>query len=290
MAGTTKSVKYCRYCGRLIPLDATDCSYCHRNVIKDPERRECPFCGEYIRRTAVKCRHCGEFLDGRQPPDKEAGNVIYIDKAVIADGKIAASSGPVRELPAAEMQAAEAQDRQAIDAGEVPPDRQLGEGETKAISRLEKARPPAKQEAEPPAKATPPAGDKAKTEPAKEPPPAPPVALECPSCASVVFEGDNFCEKCGRDLSVPGGQSEFPDRPRAYAGADYALMVGAAGPVGLLLSGPPSFAVALTGAALGLWSMVRISTSRNPLLGFGRALGGLIAGAFWLWVIASVGT
>jgi hypothetical protein len=28
--------------------------------------RVCPFCSEYIQDTAIKCKHCGEFLDGRR--------------------------------------------------------------------------------------------------------------------------------------------------------------------------------------------------------------------------------
>ena len=27
----------------------------------------CPYCGEQILSTAIKCKHCGEFLDGRSP-------------------------------------------------------------------------------------------------------------------------------------------------------------------------------------------------------------------------------
>ena len=30
-----------------------------------PQQRPCPFCGEGIAMTAIKCRHCNEFLDGR---------------------------------------------------------------------------------------------------------------------------------------------------------------------------------------------------------------------------------
>jgi hypothetical protein len=29
------------------------------------ETRDCPFCSEQILRSAIKCKHCGEFLDGR---------------------------------------------------------------------------------------------------------------------------------------------------------------------------------------------------------------------------------
>ncbi len=36
---------------------------------KQKETIDCPFCGEEILATAIKCKHCGEFLDGSvQPP------------------------------------------------------------------------------------------------------------------------------------------------------------------------------------------------------------------------------
>ena len=57
--------KYCRYCGRIIPMDAVNCPYCERNVIRMPGQKACPFCGEPIRAEALKCRHCGEFVDGQ---------------------------------------------------------------------------------------------------------------------------------------------------------------------------------------------------------------------------------
>jgi hypothetical protein len=33
------------------------------------DERLCPYCSETIKRAAIKCKHCGEFLDGRDPRD-----------------------------------------------------------------------------------------------------------------------------------------------------------------------------------------------------------------------------
>ncbi|HPC18618.1 MAG TPA: PH domain-containing protein [Kiritimatiellia bacterium] len=58
-----------------------DCPSCSQAIeIPKPQRhsaapppippkltRPCPYCSEEIQLTAVKCKHCGEFLDGRSP-------------------------------------------------------------------------------------------------------------------------------------------------------------------------------------------------------------------------------
>ena len=35
------------------------------------ENKDCPYCGEIIKRIAKKCKHCGEFLDERMRRDQE---------------------------------------------------------------------------------------------------------------------------------------------------------------------------------------------------------------------------
>ena len=63
-------IKFCRHCGRIIAQDSSACPYCGGIVIRLHLQKECPFCGEIVKAKALKCKHCGEFLDGRdtQPP------------------------------------------------------------------------------------------------------------------------------------------------------------------------------------------------------------------------------
>jgi predicted RNA-binding Zn-ribbon protein involved in translation (DUF1610 family) len=34
-------------------------------AVEEKQHRDCPYCGEQILASAIKCKHCGEFLDGR---------------------------------------------------------------------------------------------------------------------------------------------------------------------------------------------------------------------------------
>lgn len=49
-----------------------------------PQHKQCPYCGELIAFSAIKCRHCNEFLDGRpraptpQPPHSTPQHIVNV--------------------------------------------------------------------------------------------------------------------------------------------------------------------------------------------------------------------
>jgi len=267
MARQKVPVKFCRHCGRIIPQDSVDCPYCGKNTIPVVSQKECPFCGELVRARAVKCKHCGEFLDGRRP---EQAGAIYIEKAIITGGK----QGAAELIPATPPQAAE----EPI-------------GTESQITGPDQKKLPAGEQGQPPATVSPPPVP-ARNEPRRVSPPeetepaeGPPAQYDCPSCGRYVYEGDNFCENCGRDLSIPRGRKEKLGPPKRYKASDYALMLGAAAPVGLLVGAPAALAVAGAGALLSAWCLWRILNPNSHLSGAAPAAGGLAASAFWALMI-----
>jgi len=297
--------KYCRYCGRIIAMDSVNCPYCDRNTIRTPGEKECPFCGESIRQKAIKCRHCGEFVDGRKP-EVEGQQVIYIDKAIVAQpdetGRMRIQgTAPERQIEAGSPQSqgllGQGVEAPGPTSGALPPAtdrRALPPGEGAAVPvRVDGGALPEVVPAQPPAAPPGPPKKKRKRKLPKEAPAeeapraeAPPARYECPSCRRYVYEGDNFCENCGRDLSIPAGQREFPGPHERYRPADYALMISMAAPLGLLVAGTAAIAIASVGGLLGAWSVYKAIDSRGRLEGAGRAGVAVAAALFWMVVVA----
>lgn len=298
--------KYCRYCGRIIPMDSVNCTYCDRNTIRTPGEKECPICREPIRQKAIKCKHCGEFLDGR-PPEVQGQQVVYIDKAIIAQpdesGQVHIQGiAPDRQIEPGSAQAqgllgqgAEPTEAPGEASGALPaaPDRKaLPPGEASGLPAVVapapvpdvvRAAPPAVP-ARVPAKKRKKRKPKAAPEEMAAPVEAPAARYECPSCARYVYEGDNFCENCGRDLSIPAGRREFPGPRQRYRPADYALMVAMAAPVGLLFAPTAAVGIAAAGGVIGAWSLYKAIDSHGQLQGAGRA--GVAVGAALFWMVA----
>ena len=66
-------------------------------------------------------------------------------------------------------------------------------------------------------------------------------------------------------------------------------MVGAASPAGLLLGTGAALGIAAAGGALGVWALSRTASSQGERTGAGRALGAVVAAAFWIVAIVAFG-
>jgi hypothetical protein len=266
----------------MIPRDAADCPYCGANTIRQAGQKECPFCGELVRGKAVKCKHCGEFLDGRPTGQEEPQQILYVDKAIIAGRRPDGSLELIQPEDAAELEGSE----------EVVG--RLTDGARKQLPAGEQADLPARREAPVPAPTAPsrvPQRAPHEAE-APSPPQAGPELLaryECPSCGRYVYEGDSFCENCGRDLSLRRDRPEIKPSADRYEPADYALMVAAGSPAGLLVAPMAALLLAGAGGALSAWSLWRILGSRGRFSGRAVALGGLAAALFWAAVVLALG-
>jgi len=275
-------VKYCRHCGQLIPLTTVNCPYCGRQTIKGEEQKPCPFCGELIKATAIKCKHCGEFLD-RRARGAQSPQIVNIEKAVITGGgpqggvelyrpdgqKISLKPSEKGKLPdRPPLKALPGGTAARAHPGRVP---HRPEGSAEALTAPGEAKAPA---------APPPGGSQGEAAVI-----APEAQYECPACGRYVFEGDRFCENCGRDLSVPKGKPTIPVRGKPYGLTDYALMISAAAPVGILLRFRLGILIALGGTVMGLWCLLRIVLSGGKLEGAGRAVGAIAVGLFWAFLI-----
>lgn len=276
-------IKFCRHCGQVVPRDTARCPYCQQQTLRGHLQKECPFCGEVIKGKAIKCKHCGEFLDGRQGP--ESDRVIHIEQAIVAPGG-----------PGGEDVAIYRPDGTRVERDELQPApgggvrRQLPPGEE--AEQEQEAGLPARTESaetvpspvaepdlsEPPAEAPP---------PRPTPPESPLIEKECRSCGRPVFEGDHYCENCGHDLTRKVVSGGLRSRAKHYGGADIALMLGAAAPVGLLLPDPASLSLSAAALLVAAWSLLRILLSGGKLTGAGRSIAAVVMALFWAAVIVA---
>jgi hypothetical protein len=56
-------MKTCPHCQQSIPLEARECKFCHRAVV-----RACPHCAGEVYYTARVCRHCSQDVGAAPPP------------------------------------------------------------------------------------------------------------------------------------------------------------------------------------------------------------------------------
>ena len=54
--------KQCPYCGEEVIASAIKCKHCNEWLNQEEEKIACPYCGEEISKTIKKCVHCEEYL------------------------------------------------------------------------------------------------------------------------------------------------------------------------------------------------------------------------------------
>lgn len=61
------NTKKCPFCGEEIKITAKKCKHCKEFLPETQittSTKTCPYCGGEVASTAKKCKHCGEWLDG----------------------------------------------------------------------------------------------------------------------------------------------------------------------------------------------------------------------------------
>jgi RNA polymerase subunit RPABC4/transcription elongation factor Spt4 len=309
----------CPYCGgnTIRRHEGRTCPFCKENI--KPGAVKCKHCGEFVDGRSSRARPEG-------PPGPAQQVVIQIENAIIADtgqpggpqlmrpdGQVVdvqrvpdralppgvestEKRGAAGELPDGGRRALPGQVDEDAEPAASPPavvDAEVVRSEQPQASTRPSAPVPARAADGPPAPAEPKERRRAEEPeqtPGDEEPPggAPPVQYPCPGCKATVLEGDNFCENCGRDLSLHPDQPEFPEG-RLSALADYALVCGLIAPVTAPLGLPWSLSLAALGIVLGIIAIARIRSSRGRLRGTVRSVGAVVISLFWLLAIAIFG-
>lgn len=102
-----RETKPCPHCGERIKLNAMKCRYCKRILtdelvsarhptdaetasitaaIKDEDTKECPHCGELVKKNAIKCRFCKKLITEELPSTIKAAQTIEAVSTAYSSG------------------------------------------------------------------------------------------------------------------------------------------------------------------------------------------------------------